>query len=369
MQQKKAWAVTIIGCSVALLTLAAFKYKQISDAINTAAAYPEPIETVTLAIATTVRWQPSLTVTAELIAIEDVEISNELPGRVVELGAAPGQRVAKGELLFKLDTREEEAELLAAQADAKLAQLALSRNERLKKTGAASAEALDRAAALFRSTQARVSGWQAIIDKKTLRAPFAGTLGLHQLSLGQYLDAGTIITRLIGLDKGVWVDFNLPQYQATLSIGDTVTIDATDLSAPVVRASIIARDAWVDTTSRNMRYRALPEANSAHLYPGALVSVAVKLGSEQTAAAVPITSVRRDPYGTYVFTLVTATDAPAVERAQRRPVRVGAERAQQAIITEGLSPGERVAGDGSFKLRDGIRVHAASGNTPDHEAP
>jgi membrane fusion protein (multidrug efflux system) len=369
MQNKKAWLAVIAGCSATLLALASFKYQQINGAISAASAYLEPVETVELATAAALQWQPTVTVTAELIAIQNVELSNELPGRIIELGVAPGQRVARGDVLLKLDTREEDADLMAAKADAKLAQLALNRNKRLAKTGAASAEAQDQAQAIYSSTRAQVNRLQAIIDKKTLRAPFDGIVGLHQLSIGQYLDAGTVMTRLVGVDQGVWVDFSLPQHQATLANGDSVTIAAPRLGADNTAATIIARDAWVDTASRNVRYRALPDEINTTLSPGAIVSVTVKLGETLAAVAIPATAVRRDPYGSFVFSLVpTDDDAPAPDRAQRRLVILGGERQQQAIIIEGLTPGERIAGNGSFKLRDGVLVNAVAPDTAAIEA-
>ena len=363
------WLWVIGSFSAILITLGSYKFWQISEVIAAFAAYPEPVETVVLAVPEPIGWRTSITAPAEVLAIQDVQLRTELPGRIVTVGFLPGARVETGQLLLQLDTREELAELQAAQADAQLARLALRRNRRLAQSGAASAEALDQASALYNSTRARVSGLQAIIDKKTLRAPFDGIAGLHQLAVGQYLDASTVLTRLIGTDQGLWIDFNLPQHQANLAIGDSVTVSAPRLLSADIEARVIARDAWVDAASRNVRYRALLSAGAgapafdreSNLYPGAIVSVNIELGDTLPAVAIPATSVQRDPYGPFVFTLQPAEEgAGAAHRAQRRPVVLAGIRGVQAIVTEGLQDGELLAGDGAFKLRENVLVNAIS---------
>ena len=349
----------IIGCCLLLAAaLGAYKYRQISAAIALARSFPEPAETIVAVPAAAFSWQPTVTATAEVIAVLDVALTNELAGRIVELGFAPGATVSKGQLLVRLDTREEEAQLQGARAQARLAELRLRRNQALAASGAASAEARDLALAQQASALASVARLEAIIDKQSLRAPFDAMAGLHQLAVGQYLDAGSVLTHLVGSAAGNWIDFSLPQDQADLQTGDEVSIHAPRLLARPATATIIARDAWVDQRSRHVRYRARPSADGAALTPGTLVSVTAPIGAAIAATRVPATALRRDAYGSHVFVLTPEPDDTGI-RVRRRAVTAGPEAASLVVIQAGLEPGERVASDGAFKLREGALVKVA----------
>ena len=353
------WLLLFGFCALVTASLAFYKYRQISAAIAYARSFPEPAEAVVAARAEALTWQPTVTATAEVIAVLDVALTNELPGRIVALGFGPGEAVSKGQLLVKLDTREEEAQLQSAQAEARLAELRLRRNQTLAASGAASAEARDLALAQQASALARVEQLAAIIDKQALRAPFDGMAGLHELAVGQYLEAGTVLTRLVGSAAGTWIDFSLPQDQARLQHGDSVILSAPGLLDRPVTATVIARDAWVDRRSRHVRYRASPAPGSPVLMPGSFLTVTAPAGAAVTATQVPSTALRRDAYGSHVFVL-TPDPGGAGERAHRRPVVAGAETAGLVVIQSGLEPDERVAADGAFKLRDGSLVKAAA---------
>ena len=354
----RRWVIIGLACLCVVAALATFKVMQIKAAIAFGESFPEPIEAVELAVVEQVSWQPRVSVTAEIVAIQDVELSNELAGRVVEVGFEPGATVAAGQLLVQFDTSEERARLEAAKAQAELARLVLNRNKKLLKTGAAAKEALDQAVAQRNAALAEEHALEAIIAKKTLRAPFAAEAGLHDLEAGQYLDAATVITRLVGSGQAVWLDFTLPQQQANLKKGDVVQVAAPGLRKQAIEATVIARDAWVNRQSRNMRYRALIAAAS-DLRPGTIVTVEVPTGPAQSVARLPETAVRYDSFGASVYVLEPAeSDAPAVERASRRSVTLGPQENRTVIIVSGLKAGERVAANGSFKLRDGVLVSA-----------
>ena len=354
----RRWLLVALTCLAISGALIAYKYQQISDANAYAAALPEPSEAVELAIASAVTWQPSATVNAQVVAVQDVELSNELAGRIIELNLTPGQAVKRGQLLVKLDTREEEARLAAARSEANLAKLALDRNRRLTRSGATSEEARDQAVARRSSALAQVEVLLAIIDKKSLRAPFDAVAGLHQLTVGQYLEAGTVMTRLVGTSAGSWIDFSLPQHQANVQPGDQVQVRAPHLLDTAFEATIIARDAWVEVHSRHARYRAIPATETVGLLPGSIVTVTVPIGVERKATLVPGTALRRDAYGAHVFVLEPAEDGKG-DRALRRAVIPGEQRGSNVIIRSGLDAGERLAGNGAFKLREGILVQAA----------
>lgn len=354
----RRWVIIGLACLCVVAALATFKVMQIKAAIAFGESFPEPVEAVELAVVEQVSWQPSVSATAEIVALQDVELSNELAGRVVEVGFEPGATVTAGQLLVRFDTSEERARLEAAKAQTELARLELQRNEKLLKTGAAAKETYDQAVAQRNAALAEQRALQAIIDKKTLRAPFAAEAGLHELEAGQYLDAATVITRLVGSGPAVWLDFTLPQQQANLNKGDVVEVAAPGLREQALEATVIARNAWVDKQSRNVRYRALI-ADAADLRPGTIVTVKVPIGAARTVVRLPETAVRYDSFGASVYVLEPAElDAPVAERASRRSVTLGPQENQTVIIVSGVKAGERVAANGSFKLRDGVLVSA-----------
>jgi len=357
--QLRSWLIVIVACLLVASGLGYFKYVQIQAAIAFGEAFPEPMETVELFIARQEVWQPTTSVTAETVAIRAVEISNELAGRIVEVGFAPGATVRAGQLLVRLDTRVERAQLAAARADAELARLALARDRKLIISGAAAEEARDRSKARFDAANANVTRLLAIIDKKTLRAPFDARAALHELEPGQYLDKADVVTRLVGIDEQIWIDFTLPQQQATVKQGALVWITASGTTRGF-SAEIIARDAFVNALSRNVRFRALADNSVLRLFPGSLVTVAVPMGSEQVATLVPMTAVRRDSFGANVYVLRPAEEGVrAPYRAEKRSVTLGPQRDDLVVVTTGLRPGERIAANGAFKLREGMLVQAA----------
>jgi len=357
----RSWVLVIGTCLAVAVGLGYYKYAQIRAAMAFAAAFPEPVMTVRAALATEALWQPAVSVSGEVVATRSVELSNELPGRIVAVGFEAGARVAAGDVLVALDTSEENAQLAAARAEVEIARLDLTRNQKLIASGAAAQEARDRAQARYDGAVAAVDRLLAVIQKKTLRAPFDAITGLHELEAGQYLDKAAAITRLIGIADSVWVDFTLPQQQAAIAIGEVVRISAPGF-AEALNATIIARDAFVNERSRNVGFRALVTDPERRLLPGALVNVSVPVAEQQTATTVPITAVRQNAFGASVFVLVPAEEpAAAPYRAERRPVTLGAQQGESIIIASGLVAGEQVAADGAFKLREGVLVNVPAG--------
>jgi len=353
------WLIIIVSCLLVVLGLGYYKYAQIQAAIAFGAAFPEPVESVEVFIAIEEAWQPTTSVTAELVAIQSVDLSNELAGRITEVGFAPGAAVSAGQVLVKLDTSEERAQLAAARAELEIARLDLSRNQRLIASGAAAQDARDRAKARFDGAAAAIDGLQAVIDKRTLRAPFDARAGLHVLEKGQYLDKASFVVRLIGVNDNIWVDFTLPQQQALSVEGTEIRVRINE-SAPSLSASIIGQDVFVNAMSRNVRFRAIADNTLLGLQPGSLLHVDVPVGKVRNATLVPDISVRRDSFGASVYVLKPAESGARAEyRAEKRLVEPGAQRGDYLVIIKGLQVGERIASVGAFKLRDGILVRPA----------
>jgi membrane fusion protein (multidrug efflux system) len=342
-----------------------YKYAEISAAIAAAEASPEPREAVEAVRARRGEWAASTRAVGTVVALRQVEIRNELPGTVIEVGFASGDIVEAGQLLVRLDTRQERAALAAAQAEAQLAQTVFDRRSRLAPGDVVSVLDLDRARAELAAATARVSGLEAGIAKKTLAAPFRARVGLTDLQPGAYLDEGASIAMLQGVDSDAYVDFTLPQdMAAAIRPGVAVSLAGQQIRDGSVSAEIVAEDASVDADNRAVRFRAIARGLGERLRPGAFVDVVAVTAPPQPALLVPLTAVRRAPYGDHVFVLA---EEAGQSRARQRIVQTGPLQGTDIVITDGLAEGELIAGAGSFKLRDGLLV--VSADPPGARAP
>lgn len=361
-----SWILVILICAATVGGLGFYKYNEIQAAIARGEAFPEPVEAVEIYVVERLARTPSLSVTGEVVARRSAELRMERKGRIVGVGFAPGARVEEGQTLIELAATEERAQLAEAQADREIAKLALERAERLVRTGAGSQENADRARAQYSATQARARALNALIERKTLRAPFAGIAGLHELEPGQYLDEGSVVTRIVGIADKTWIDFALPQEHAHVGVGSAVTVRRS-IEAEGIDAFVIARDAEVNVRSRNLRLRAEIDPASTDLLPGMLVQVDVPLGEVEMATIVPSTSVRRDALGASVYILdEIEEDGELKTRARKRGVTLAttqdSHNGDWLVIAKGVQAGERIAGIGAFKLRDGSLVLASEPN-------
>lgn len=341
------------GCAAGL---ALWKRAAFAREASAAASQPEPMEIVTAATARSVEHQRSTTVVGTVLALRSVQLRNELAGRVVESALVPGAIVESGALLVAFDVSVEQAEVNAQRARAVLADTVLERLQRAAESHGASALDVDRARAERDVAHAEVARLAAIVERKTIRAPFRSRVGMADVHPGQYLDAGTELTTLQGVDDGVHVDFSVAQaVAAALAVGGGVEITATGASAPS-RASIVAIDARVDPRTRSAWVRA--KLDGATLAPGSSVRVRVPIGAPTSAVAIPVSALRRGPAGDHVFVLTD--DANGQTRAHLRTVQGGTVLGDEVIAESGLAAGERVAASGSFKLREGVLVHLAA---------
>ncbi len=211
---------------------------------------------------------------------------------------------------------------------------------------------MDRARAERDVAQAQIARTQAIIAKKTIRAPFRARVGISDVHPGQYLNEGTQLTTLQGIDGAVHVDFAVSQQVAVgLRAGTPIQVVTTADSTPIA-ARIVAVDARVDPVTRTTTVRGTIIGGAPA--PGSSVRVFVPAGPMVTAIVVPVNALRRGPSGDHVF--VIAADESGKTRAHERPVRSGPMLGDEIVILDGLTAGERVAASGSFKLREGVLV-------------
>jgi len=339
------------------VALGAWKYSAIRSVEAASANQPEQIETVAAGTARATSHQETATAIGTVLAPRSITLRNEVPGTVRYVSLRPGQIVEPGAVLVALDVSVETAELHAQEAQAKLAGTSLERLERMTARGAASAMELDAARAERDVALAQVAKTRAVIARKTIRAPFRARVGMADVHAGQFLETGTQLSTLQGVDGAVHVDFPVSQAVAsTMRHGESVRISAGDAGAQLV-GQIVAVDARVDPTTRNAVIRAeLPDVALLPA-PGSSVRVEVPTGPARDAVVVPVSALRKGPGGDHVFVIAPAKDGKT--RAQLRLVSTGPVIGDEIVIVDGLSAGERVAASGSFKLRDAALVAVA----------
>lgn len=353
-----AGSVALLG--TLLLTagaLVAWKHNSVRRADAAAAKQPEPVETVMLAVAREREYRPTTTSVGTVLALTSITLRNELSGTVRQVALVPGQIVEAGTVLVGLDVSVEQAELEAETAQADLAKTTLARLERLREAQATSQEEVDQALAARDVALAQIARTQAIIAKKTIRAPFRARVGLSDVHPGQYLNEGTELTTLQGVDAAANVDFTVAQaVAAQLRQGEPVAVYAAADPHPLT-ARIVAIDAKIDPTTRNAMVRGRIAAGAPA--PGASVRVEVPVGPATQVVVIPVSALRKGPGGDHVFLI--AADSAGHNRAHEQPVQSGAVLDDDVVILSGLTPGQRVATSGSFKLREGVLV---AGDSP-----
>ncbi|HYL33129.1 MAG TPA: efflux RND transporter periplasmic adaptor subunit [Stellaceae bacterium] len=322
-------------------------------------AFANPPQTVSTVVATTQEWQPTLTAVGSLRAVNGAELSLEVAGVVDKLYFQSGNDVSAGTVLMTLRSDDDVAKLHALQATADLDAINLARDEKQLKVNAVSKAQVDTDSATLRNAQAQVAEQQAIVDKKTLRAPFAGHLGIRAIDVGQYLAAGTNIVTLQALDP-IYVDFTLPQQAlAEVREGQLVTATVDTYADQSFVGKITAINPVVDVATRNVQVRA-SLANPDHLLlPGMYAKVTIDIGSEERYVTLPQTAIIYNPYGNTVYVVQDkgkdAQGHPQLD-AQQAFVTTGPTRGDQVAILKGVDAGTTVVSAGQMKLRNGSRL-------------
>ncbi|MGV6806497.1 MAG: efflux RND transporter periplasmic adaptor subunit [bacterium] len=351
----RRWLITAAACIAVFSLLAIYKVQQIRAAIAFGESFPEPSETVIAEEVQLFPFQSRIETTGTVVAPQWVELRNEIEGRISAVNFASGDLVRGDSVLVQLDVSEEQARLRGAKSRAELARINLRRFEKLLANKTISQEQFDRASAEYDVTLADIEALEAVIDKKTLRAPFDAYAGIHQLNVGEYLQQNTLITTLVGVSDHTWVDFHLPMKQATIPLGTAVEIRSDSPRQSPVDGEIIARESVVSASSRTLNFRARINAPSNALTANSLVKVSVIRPAVQEVPRIAVTGLRRDTMGEFVYILKPDRTSKGY-RAQRRNVVTGNRDAERVVILSGLEAGELVAAEGTFKLRDNLLV-------------
>ena len=351
----------LLMLSVTFVVLAALgfvKFKQFQAAAGQAAAFQPPPEAVTTIVANHEQWPASLTVIGTTAAVQGVTVSADLPGLVARISFQSGRAVREGEVLVELDTRQEQAQLTAAEAQRDLAQVNFERMKGLVVDGAISKADFDRAAAEQKETEARVGEIRATIARKTIRAPFSGILGIRQVNLGQYLSAGDPIVPLQSLHP-IYVNFGVPQQDTNrVRLGGSLLVRAEDAGGAEFTGRITAVDSVVNQETRNVQVQATVPNPDGKLRPGMFVQTNVRTGAAQKVVALPASAINYAPFGDSVFIVgdIKGPNGETYRGVRQQFVKLGGSRGDQIAVIAGLNPGDEVVTSGAFKLRNGAAV-------------
>jgi len=316
-------------------------------------------QTVSTTVAQETDWQQQVEAVGSLRAVNGADLSLELAGVVDKIEFDSGQDVQAGQVLLRLRNDDDVAKLESLEALAKLAQITYDRDVKQLKAQAVSQAVIDSDAANLKNSQALAEQQRSIVDKKILRAPFAGHLGLRQVDLGQYLAPGTVIVTLQSLTP-IYADFTLPQQALDkISVGQAVTAKADTYPGKTFEGKITAISPKVDLATRNVQVRAILDNPEKLLTPGMFVTVDAVTGQPEKLVTLPQAAISYNSYGSLVYVVEEKGKGPDGKPhliAQQTFVAVGATRGDQVSITKGLKEGVTVVTGGQMKLRNGVSV-------------
>jgi membrane fusion protein, multidrug efflux system len=363
------YVLVIIALVLVIGGLGGIKAAQIKSLIDfgqTMQKAGPPPEAVNTRPAEEQTWEGLLTAVATVVTVQGVTLSNDAAGVVSKLQFESGQFVKQGQPLVELDASVERAQLASLVARQRLAQQSLDRSKKLLPTGAIPQAQFDSDESAYESIGADIKATQAQIDRKQVRAPFSGRLGIRGVNLGQYLAPGTPITVLDSSDS-VYVDFTLPQQELPqLKEGLATRIYLRSGGDPIAQGVVAAVEPSLDAATRSVKLRAAVKNKSGVLRPGMFVNVEVVLPQQKTVIVVPATAIVHAPYGDSLFAVeakqddagkpVAGPDGQPVPIARQRFVRLGSMRGDFVQVVDGVKVGEEVVVVGAFKLRNGAPV-------------
>lgn len=355
---KKRLFLTIGTTLLVIVALGLVKFFQVRAAIAEYSSFQPPPEAVTTVKTQAETWPDTLSAVGSVVAVQGVTVSADMPGIVEKITFTSGARVNKGDVLVQLDTAQERAQLAAAEAQRRLSATNLERMRGLRAKGVIAQAELDRVEAEARQTAAQTTESKATIERKVIRAPFSGTLGIRQVNLGQYLNPGDPVVSLQTLDP-IYVQFSVPQQElARLRTGAPVRVTGEGLTGVDITGRITAFDSLVDEATRNVQVQATFDNPEGVLRPGMFVEAQVLLGSGRQVVPLPASAVSYAPYGDSVFVVeeMKGQDGKPYRGVRQQMIKLGGTRGDQVGVVSGLKAGQEVVTSGAFKLRQGAAV-------------
>lgn len=342
--------LVVIGGVIAGISF--FKHQQDAARAGVMAGGPPP------AVVTDTRvqqqlWARRIEAVGDLAAIQDVAVASEVPGKVIEISFESGAPVAQGDVLVRLDAADDRAQLESLRADLRLAQLENERIMRLRGTAAFSQSVLDRTHSEVASLEAQAQRQEVLLQRKVLRAPFDGVLGIRQVSLGDILAPGQPIVRLQSLDP-IYVDFTVPErHRGAVTPGQPLQLSVAAWPGRVFHGELTVVSPEVDVRSRSLTLRGQLDNPDGLLQPGMFATVHLILSGDEPVLTLPRTAISFFAYGESVFRIDESADQLTVHR---QPVTVGRTRGERVEVLSGLEADQRVVHTGHLKLREGQNV-------------
>jgi membrane fusion protein (multidrug efflux system) len=356
---KKSYFIAVLGLLGIVGILGGIKALQINALIESGASMLPPPSAVSSSVVESQAWEVTLSAVGSLEAVQGVMVSAEVPGRVSSLHFTPGSDVKRGDLLVQQDISAELAQLRAAEANVALAKSDLKRMSELVAKKVIPISQFDSAEARFKEAFAQQDIVKSTIDKKTIRAPFDGRLGLRLINLGQDLGSGEHIVSLQANDP-VFVNFNLPQRQLpNLKVDMAVRVASDAVPGHIFTGKITAISPEVNASTRNVLVQATLENKELNLLPGMFVSVAVVSPDIDQVLAIPNTAVAYATFGDSVFVVTEQQDPKTGEKtlvASQQFVQLGRAKGDFVEVKAGVKVGETVVSAGVFKLQNGAPI-------------
>jgi membrane fusion protein (multidrug efflux system) len=340
----------------AIFGFQAFKAKMIRQAMSSLSAPPQTVSTIPAKMQ---EWSTRLEAVGSARAVNGANLSSQVSGIVSALHFESGADVKEGTLLVELMAADDIAHLEALKATAALAKITYERDRRLVTTHAVSQQTVDTDEWTLKGDEAQVAQQQALVDYKSIKAPFSGRLGIRQVDLGQYLAAGTSIATLQQLDP-IYVDFYLPQQAlAQIKVGQQVTAKVDTWPDATFSGTISAINSLVDAATRNVQVRATLENHELKLLPGMFITVSIDVGAPQSYVTLPQTAIAYNSYGNIAYVIESKGKNEQGQQqllARQTFVTTGATRGDQVAVLTGIKDGDIVVTAGQVKLRNGTPV-------------
>ncbi|MFA6959778.1 MAG: efflux RND transporter periplasmic adaptor subunit [Opitutaceae bacterium] len=360
----KKFILALVGFALVVVILGLIKFAQIKKL--TSQPHVMPASSVTTVEAVAASWRPVLSAIATLAPVEGVTLGTDADGIIARIAVENGADVKAGDLLVEFDTTVEAAQLAAAESRFAIAKLDHTRAVELREKNTNSQAELDQADAQLNQAKADVEAVRAQLDKKRVRAPFAGRVGIRLVNVGQFVSRGAALMPLQRLDP-IYVNFMIPQrYLPQLVAGQTVDVKVDAFGDRTFVGKINAINPQVDASSRNVSVQAIVENKDEILRSGMFARVEVLLPEDKPSIVLPATAIAYASYGNSVFVIenMKGPDGHEYLGARQQFVKLGATRGDQVAVLGGINPGEAVASAGVFKLRNGAPVQVNNTKLP-----
>jgi membrane fusion protein (multidrug efflux system) len=360
---KKRLAITLAIVIVFIAIIGSVKYFQIRSAMAQQGSFQPPPEAVTTVVAAEAEWNTTLHAIGSVEAVHGVTVSADLPGLIEAISFDSGRAVNKGDVLIQLDARQERAQLAAAESQREVSRLDLRRAEAMLGQKIIPQSTYDSVKAQFQQADAKVGEIRATIERKIIRAPFSGVLGIRQVNLGEYLAGGAPIVSLQAM-RPAYVNFTVPQQEiGRLATGTAVEVTSDALPAPE-NGHVSALDATIDAATRNIHVQAVFDNASGRLRPGMFVEARLARSAHLNIIPLPASAISYAPFGDSVFIVEQMKEigpdgkptGKMYRGVRQQFVKLGGSRGDQVAIVSGVKPGEEVVTSGVFKLRPGAAV-------------